>query len=96
VFTNSTTYNIIGESVGQVGTGNMVSDPAPNNPSTGVPYFHLDPLGWGSGWAAGNVLRFNTIAANYPVWIARTIQQGPPTAQNDSFTLQIRGDIDAP
>jgi hypothetical protein len=40
------------------------------------------------------VLRFNTIASNFPVWIARTIQQGPATEDSDSFCIQIRGDID--
>ncbi len=92
VFTGTTAFNVIGESVGQIATGNTATDLAPINPSTGVPYFHLAALGWGGGWSAGNVLRFNTVAANFPVWIARTIQQGPATAQSDAFTLQIRGD----
>lgn len=95
VFTNTTSFNIVGEYVGQIGTGNTATPTAPINPATGMPYFSINPLGFGSGWSAGNVLRFNTVAANYPVWIARTIQQGPATAANDSFTLQIRGDIDA-
>ena len=60
-----------------------------------MPYFSLDKLGWGAGWAAGNVLRLNTVAANYPVWCARTVLQGNPTTQSDQFTLGIRGDVDA-
>jgi len=61
-----------------------------------VPYFTVPALGWGTGWAAGNALRFNTIGALFPVWIARTIQQGPATAPDDSFTVLIRGDVDRP
>ena len=66
------------------------------NPATGEPYFTLRATGWGGGWAAGNVLRFNTVGALFPVWVVRTIQQGPETVPNDSFTLLIRGDVDRP
>lgn len=97
IFTNSNTVNVIGETVGQIVTGHaIVNDLAPINPETGVPYFTIDKLGWGAGWAAGNLIRMNTVAANYPVWVARTVLQGNPTAQSDQFTLGIRGDIDNP
>ena len=66
------------------------------NPATGVPYFHLPALGWGNGWATGNVLRFNTIGAQFPVWVVRTVQQGPESVPDDNFTLLIRGDVDTP
>lgn len=96
VFTNSTTVNVIGETVGQILTAAPITNLiAPLNPAQNVPYFSLDPLGWGQGWAAGNVLRFNTKAANYPTWCARTVLQGNPTTTNDQFTLGVRGDVDA-
>ncbi|AAU91174.1 conserved hypothetical protein [Methylococcus capsulatus str. Bath] len=95
-FTNSTAFEVIGENVGVIATGNTSADCAPNNPATGVPYFHLPALGWGSGWATGNVLRFNTIGAQFPVWVVRTVQQGPESVPNDNFTLLIRGDVDTP
>jgi len=95
VFDSSTAFRIIGESVGQIGTGSVNATIAPVNPSTGQPYFTLDSAGWGGGWAAGNVLRFNTAAANYPLWMARTVLQSVASGQSDSFRLQIRGDIDA-
>ena len=95
-FTNSTSFNVIGEHVGVIATGTTATDTAPTNPATGKPYFTLPAIGWGSGWAAGNVLRFNTIGALFPVWVVRTIQQGPETVTNDSFTLLVRGDVDRP
>lgn len=94
IFTSNTQFRVVGKSVGQIATGDINTDLAPVNPATGSPYFSLEALGWGSGWSAGNVLRFNTAAANYPVWLARTVLQGPATALNDSFQLQVRGDID--
>ena len=97
IFTNSNTVSVIGETVGQIVTGHaIVNDLAPINPETGVPYFEIDALGWGAGWSSGNVVRMNTVAANYPVWVARTVLQGNPTTQSDQFTLGIRGDIDNP
>jgi hypothetical protein len=95
-FTNSTSFDVIGENVGVIATGNTSTDCAPNNPATGVPYFHLPALGWGNGWATGNVLRFNTIGAQFPVWVVRTVQQGPESVPDDNFTLLIRGDVDTP
>lgn len=94
--TNATSFNVIGEHVGVIATGTTGSDIAPINPATGKPYFTLSAVGWGSGWATGNVLRFNTTGALFPVWVVRTIQQGPETVTNDAFTLLVRGDVDRP
>ncbi len=95
-FTNTTSFNVIGEHVGVIAVGNTGTACAPLNPATGEPYFTIPAAGWGLGWAAGNVLRFNTTGALFPVWVVRTIQQGPETVPNDSFTLLIRGDVDNP
>ncbi|MBV6795018.1 hypothetical protein [Xanthomonas euvesicatoria] len=95
-FTNNTSFEVIGENVGVIATGNTSNDCAPSNPATGAPYFSLPALGWGNGWATGNVLRFNTIGAQFPVWVVRTVQQGPETVPDDHFTLLIRGDVDTP
>lgn len=92
VFTGATAFDCYGEYSGLVAQGSTGADFAPINPITGVPYFTLDHLGWGSGWAAGNVLRFNTIAANFPLWLARTTLQSDPAVYTDNFKLQIRGD----
>ncbi|NCC26278.1 MAG: hypothetical protein EOM25_13955 [Deltaproteobacteria bacterium] len=92
IFTGSDAFNIVGETVGIIATGYTSQDMAPVNPATGVPYFFLDHRGWGTGWSSGNVLRFNTRAAHYPVWVVRTTLQGPETEAEDSFTIQIRGD----
>ncbi len=95
-FTNATSFNVIGEHVGVIATGTTGSNIAPINPATGKPYFTLAAIGWGSGWATGNVMRFNTTGALFPVWVVRTIQQGPETVTNDAFTLLVRGDVDRP
>lgn len=95
-FTATTAFEVIGEHIGVIATGNTATDCAPNNPATGAPFFTIPAAGWGAGWAVGNVLRINTIGAEYPVWAVRTVQQGPETVVDDDFTLLIRGDVDTP
>lgn len=93
-FTTSTSFEVVGETVGVIGAGNITTDVAFANPATGAPYFTIRADGWGSGWNAGNSLRFNTDGANAPFWIARTILSGPATETEDSFATQNRGDAD--
>lgn len=95
-FTNTTAFDVIGEHVGVIASGNTATDCAPVNPATGSPYFTLKATGWGAGWTAGNVLRFNTVGALFPVWMVRTIQQGPETVINDQFAVLVRGDVNRP
>jgi hypothetical protein len=94
VFTNNTNFIIIGEVSGQIGNGNINDDCMPINPITNAPYFKVKALGWGAGWASGNVLRFNTIASMYPLWCIRTVKQSEPTVLSDNFQIMYRGDID--
>ena len=94
VFTDSTSFYIMGEKYGIVGTGYTTNDTQPVNPATQQPFFFLDYRGFGSGWVSGNVLRFNTEGAVHDMWIARTTLQGPVAEPNDQFTIQIRGDAE--
>ena len=95
-FTSPTQFRIIGEHVGQIGTGDINTDCAPINPATGKPYFTIRTLGWGTGWANGNVLRLNTVGALAPVWVVRTVQPGMEAGIDYSFDLLTRGDVDRP
>lgn len=95
VFISDTTFRIVGETTGQLaGTGSTNADCAPINPVTNSPYFVVKKEGWGAGWTSGNVLRFNTIAAMFPVWVIRTVKQSEPTVLSDEFQIMLRGDID--
>ncbi len=96
IFTNTTAFNIVGESVGVIGTGSTSADAAPINPATGAAYFTLPALGWGASWAVGNVLRFNTAASGAPFWAVRTVLQGPASLDSDVFSIAFRGDVDRP
>jgi len=92
-FTSTTAFQVISENVGVVATGTTGTDTAPINPVTGAAYFVIRAAGWGSGWAAGNQLRFNVVGASGPTWIARTILAGA-TLEGDQFNMEVRGDVD--
>ena len=96
IFTHTTQFRIVGESVGEIGIGTTGADCSPLNPATGVPYFTVPALGWGAGWAPGYVLRRNTAACGAPVWVVRTVLQGPASVLDDKFTVAFRGDVDRP
>lgn len=94
IFTSATTFRLVGETRGEVITGNTSTTLSPVNPTTGVPMFTLLPAGFGGGYAAGNVLRFNTRGAVLPVWCVRTVEQSPPGAEGTGqILLESRGAI---
>lgn len=95
IFTNTTAFRVVGENVGQIAIGDVTNTTAPVNPASGAPYFSIDPAGWGGGWAAGNVLRFNTLSAAPPLWIIRSIGQGPASDTDYNFCIETRGNVDA-
>ena len=95
VFTSATAFNIIGQTVGQIGTGTTSTLTAPINPMTGYPYFTIPSEAWGTGWSANNVVRINTAAAKYPIWIGNAIQQHQGgSADNYDFTIGYHANID--
>ena len=93
---NSSTFECIGEHVGNIGEGSINADFSPMNLQAGAPYMTVRAIGWNVGWVPGNILRANTIGAAGDVWGARTVRQGPETALDDSVTILARCDVDRP
>lgn len=96
-FTGTTTVNVIGENVGQIATSVSITGViAPINPYTSQPYFTIPAGGWGAGWVNGNLLRFNTQGADYPLWAVRVVQPSDHAeGVSDRFRLTLLGDVDA-
>lgn len=95
VFTSSTSFRIIGETVGEIGTGTTSTLTSPINPMTDYPYFTIPVAAWGIGWSANNVVRFNTESAKHPVWIGNAIQQHQgSSSDNYDFTIGYHANID--
>lgn len=94
VFTSSSAFQVVEQQLGIIATGSIGTDCAPINPANGTPYFTIAAAGWGSGWAAGNAIRFNTDSCLGPLWICRTVLAGQGTVEDDTFQIQVRGDAD--
>ena len=91
-FTSVTAFRLIGETVGQVGTGDVNTLFSPINPTTGDPYVTILAAGWSAGWNIGNQVRFNTEGAQAPIWLNRTTLPGPLTDPVDRVQIALRGD----
>lgn len=92
IFQTSSTVQIVGEHLGIIYQGGITSDIAPVNPQTGNPYFTIRNEGWGAGWSAGDVFRFNLAGGGFPYWFCRTTLQGPAEEASDHYIMQLRGD----
>lgn len=96
-FLTPTTVRVVGESVGVVVASHPIgNDLAPINPNTGTPYFTMKKEGWGSGWAAGNLVRLNTVGAGAGFSLVRAVQPGDYTELDHRFAILARVDIDRP
>lgn len=100
-FTGATTFVVIGEDVGQIeGVFSTSEDCAPINPITitdtnpsGDPYFVIEHEGWGAGWIANNILRFDTVGAEPKIWFVRVTQPSDPSdLPQDLVRFQAIGD----
>lgn len=106
-------WELISERRGLVWSGTYApggDDVAPINPRTrvydestgtwvgGVPYMTIPGMANGGGWAAGNVVRINTIGAIADFWIARSVGQSdePPGDGADGCEIYALGNIDRP
>lgn len=90
------TIEVHGESLGLVGTYPASGTIAPVNALTGKVLFAVHPSAWGAGngaWAIGNLVRFNTVSAAYPLYVLRTILAGAART-GDAVRIESRGDVD--
>ena len=92
VFTSTTAFKLISETLGQIATGSTTTDFSPTNPITGAPLFTITAAGWGSGWAIGNVLRFNTQGSRVPFWVLRCLSPSSPGG-TDQAVVELRGSV---
>lgn len=91
---SSTAFRCVGEQLGQIATGDTLTDFAPINPNTGEPYFVIRKEGWGGGWNPGECLRFNTVAASRPLVLLRSVSAGHSQIEQDSIRLHFRGNAE--
>ena len=94
VFTSTTAYNVIGEFVGNIYSGDTLSDCAPINSFAGAPYFVLRKEAFGAGLNPGEAFLFETLAASKPTIVTRSVSPGHSEIVRDNSTLSFRGNKD--
>jgi len=91
-FTSATAFNISGDVLGMIGTGNVGSDAAPSNPNYSKPYFTLRSAGWGGTWASPNTITFRTSPAAIPLWYRRVVPAGANSLSGNSVIVAVDGE----
>jgi len=91
-FTSATAFDVTGDTIGAVGSGNITTNFSPTNATFGRPYFTLDFTGWGGTWAAGETLVFRSLPAAYPIWERRVIPAGAASLSGNKFIPAVSGE----
>lgn len=94
VFTSTTAYNVIGELVGNIYSGDTLNDCSPINSFAGAPYFILRKEAFGAGLNPGEAFLFETLTASKPIMVARSVSPGHSEIKRDNSTLSFRGNKD--
>jgi len=89
---NATTFSVVGDTVGSVGSGDITTDFAPNNPNFSLPYFTLEFDGFGGTWATGNTIVFQTHPAAIPIFEVRTVPAGATSYSGNYVNLVFTGE----
>ena len=90
-FTSSTDFNISGDTVGALGTGNLSTDLAPINPDFSRPYFTLPSAGFSGSFVAGDSIIFQTHPAAIPLWLKEIVPKGASSG-NEETIIAIAGE----
>jgi len=91
-FTSPTAYDVVGDTLGALGSGNISSDFAPNNPDFSKPYFILRFAGFAGTWAISDSITFDTHPAAVPVWYKRIVPAGANSFAGNKVIAAIDGE----
>lgn len=91
-FTSATAFDIVGDTVGAVGSGTTGAGASPNNTDFSKPYFVMQAAGFSGTFAAADTIVFNTHPAAAPVWAKRTVPAGTNPLANNTATFALQGE----
>lgn len=91
-WTGATAFDIVGDTLGAVGSGNISGGAAPNNAAHGRPYFTLEGAALAGTWEAGDVIVFATHPAAVPLWLRRVVPADAEVIGSNRAVLAIKGE----
>lgn len=90
-FTSATAFDIVGDVLGSVGSGNISTATTPNNPDFTKPYFNMASAGFGGTFATNDTITFTTSPASLPIWHQRIIPAGASSFSTNDVKIAIIG-----
>lgn len=96
--TSDTQFELYGETLGFVMSGDTLTDLAPIRPATGKPYFVIPKEAFGNDapWANQDIIRFDTWGTLLAAWVLCAVQPSPDAPEGeDGFTMCVFGDTTA-
>lgn len=91
-FTNATTFSIVGDTLGNLGTGNVGSGATPFNTLQNAPYFTLNANGFSGTFVTGNTLTFSTAPSAKAIWFKRIVPANTASFTGNTFVVVIEGE----
>lgn len=91
-FTGPTAYDIVGDTVGAVGSGSVGAGASPNNPSFSKPYFVLQAAAFSGTWASGDTIVFTSHPAAVPIWVKRVVPAAADSYTSNGAWLELDGE----
>lgn len=91
-FSDATTFTVVGDTVGSVGTGSVSADFTPTNSAVSKPWFTLRSAGFGGTWAAGNTIVFQTHPPAIAIWETRVVPAGAASMAGNGITSVFEGE----
>ena len=86
-FTSTINFNVIGDVVGSIGSGDINGDFLSNNPDFAQPYFTILQGGWGGAWLTNDTFVFQTHPAAQPFFCDLIIDPGTTEYSGDDITF---------
>lgn len=91
-FTSASAFDIAGDTLGAVGSGNTSSGAAITNPQLGQPYFTLPAAALTGAFQAGDTVTFSTHPSAVPLFLKRDVPAGTAAAPNNSMSIFMDGE----
>ena len=90
-FTSTTAFNVIGDTLGVIGTGNTAGDFEPINADFALMYYKIPTGAWSGSFEIADTFTFDTHPAAVPI-IATLVVPAGTTDELDNITLRTKGE----
>jgi len=90
-FTSATAFDITGDTLGAIGSGNISSQVLPTNPDFSVDYFTMPANFFTGTWVSGDTFTFRSDPCALPVWYYLDVPAGSNPIEVETFAAWFTG-----